>query len=192
MYTSRQLGRTAGPPAHEPAFLYAPLSATPTGTSGAITPNNPWARFNQAAPMAVTAQKKAITNHAKGSSGSPSEAPNEWSLASAGYGPMGGGIIKTKRLLTLAFDDKEAVWSLPETFAVSSADPVACFRRAYHQSIHESRERLLDALLPFPAFRHRPAIRKLKRSLATGFNHQREPDSISVSHQSMPACLRRD
>ncbi|KAG8953938.1 hypothetical protein FRC04_000922 [Tulasnella sp. 424] len=117
MYTSRQLGRTAGPPAHEPAFLYAPLSATPTGTSGAITPNNPWARFNQAAPMAVTAQKKAITNHAKGSSGSPSEAPNEWSLASAGYGPMGGGIIKTKRLLTLAFDDKEAVWSLPETFA---------------------------------------------------------------------------
>lgn len=119
MYTSRQLGRTAGPPAHEPAFLYAPLSATPTGTSGAITPNNPWARFNQTGPMAVTAQKKAITNHAKGSSGSPSEAPNEWSLASAGYGPMGGGIIKTKRLLTLAFDDKEAVWSLPETFAVS-------------------------------------------------------------------------
>lgn len=114
MYTSRQLGRTAPPPTHE--FLYSPLSATPTGTTAPITPNNPWARFNQTATMAVTAQKKAVTNHAKAPTGSPSESANEWSLAPGGYGPMGGGIIKTKRLLTLAFDDKEAVWSLPETF----------------------------------------------------------------------------
>ncbi|KAG8972421.1 hypothetical protein FRB90_010226, partial [Tulasnella sp. 427] len=114
MYTARQLGRPAAPPTHE---LYSPLSATPTGATGAIIPNNPWARFSQAPPMAVSAQKKAITNHAKAPSGSPSELGHEWSLAPAGYAPMGGAMIKTKRLLTLAIEDKEAVWSLPETFA---------------------------------------------------------------------------
>ncbi|KAG8897014.1 hypothetical protein FRB99_008515, partial [Tulasnella sp. 403] len=84
-------------------MLLSPLSNVTAATS------NAWSR-----PPASMAGASAMAKKGKKSPAPPSEAGTGW-LEPRQYNSISNGLIK--KLLTLAFDDKETVFTLPPTYA---------------------------------------------------------------------------